>query len=366
MKTQPLFYSLIAMASFATTACAQTTRVYFGASNSKGIYFSDLNVITGTLTPPVLAAETEGAGFIAIHPNKQFLYSTGVSAFSINGDGSLTHLNTQTTAGRDCCHVCVDRTGRCLMAAYYENGAVASFQILEDGSLSEAKSFYRHEGTGEHPTRQAGPHAHSIFPNPANTYAYASDLGIDKLMIYALDPQTGMLSDAGFAKVPGGSMGPRHLKWSADGNYAYILNELDLSISVFKPGKDAGSLEFIRTVPTLPEGVDKEAMTGAEIRIHPSGRFIYASNRDLTNQGRDSISVFTRFEDGFQRMETVPAEVWIPRNFNIDASGKWLIVAGQQSNNLALFRVDPATGHIACNGSTLPFEGSPICIEFLN
>lgn len=366
MKTQPLFFSLIAMASFATTACAQTTRVYFGSSNSKGIYFSDLNVKTGTLTPPVLAAATEGAGFIAIHPNKQFLYATGVSAFRINGDGSLTHLNTQVTQGRDCCHVSIDRTGQCLMAAYYENGAVASFQILEDGSLSEAKSFHQHPGAGAHPTRQTGPHAHSIFPNPANTHAYAADLGIDKLMIYALDPQAGTLTGAGFAEVPGGSMGPRHMKWSADGNYAYVLNELDLSISVFKPGKDAGSLEFIRTVPTLPEGVDKETMSGAEIRIHPSGRFIYASNRDLTDQGRDSISVFTRFEDGFERLETVPAEVWIPRNFNIDASGKWLIVGGQQSNNLALFKVDPETGHIQYTGTTLPFEGSPICIEFLD
>jgi 6-phosphogluconolactonase len=252
------------------------------------------------------------------------------------------------------------------MAAYYDSGAVASFQILADGSLSEAKSVHQHTGTGNHPTRQTGPHAHSIYPNPANTHAYASDLGIDKVMIYALDPQAGTLGDAGFAQVPGGSMGPRHMKWSADGNYAYVFNELDLSISVFKPGQDTGSLDFIRTVSTLPESADKDAMTGAEIRIHPSGRFVYASNRDLTNRGRDSISVFTRFEDGFERLETVPAEVWIPRNFNIDASGKWLIVGGQQSNNLALFKVNPETGHIKYTGTTLPFEGSPICIEFLD
>ncbi len=365
MKTHPLVHAALATGMLATTAYAQTSRVYFGTSDSKGIYVADLDTKTGALTMPVLAVEATGAGFIAIHPNKRFLYSTDVSAFRINDNGTLSRLNTQTTEGRGCCHVSVDQTGQCLMAAYYDSGAVASFQIREDGSLSAAKSLHQHTGTGEHAQRQAGPHAHSIAPNPANTYAYAPDLGIDRIMIYKLDAENGWITPAGAAVVPGGSMGPRHMKWSADGQYAYVLNELDLSVSIFK-AVDDGQLEFIKTVSTLPDGYDKAEMTSAEIRIHPNGKFLYASNRDLTDRGRDSISVFSRFEDGLQRLETIPAQVWIPRNFNIDPSGEWLLVGGKQSHNIALFKVDPTTGLIEFTGTKVPFDGGPICIDFLN
>jgi 6-phosphogluconolactonase len=368
MKTKPLFHAALAAGMLTTTACAQTSRVYFGTSNSKGIYFAELNTKTGALTTPSLAVETTGAGFIAIHPNKRFLYSTGISAFRINDDGTLSHLNTPPTNGRNCCHVSVDQAGQCLMAAYYGSGGVASFQIEEEGSLSDAKSFQQHEGTGEHPQRQTGPHAHSIIPNPANTHAYAPDLGIDKVMIYKLDPEAGTLTEPAFAEVPGGSMGPRHMKWSADGAYAYVLNELDLSVSVFKPGTIAGSLEHLTTVSTLPEGANREGMLCSEIRIHPNGRFVYAANRDVIGQGRDSLTVFSSFaqKKGFERLETIPAQVSVPRNFNIDPSGKWMLVGGQQSHDIAVFKVDSKTGQLTFTGTRVPFDGGPICIEFLN
>ncbi|HSR88179.1 MAG TPA: lactonase family protein [Pontiella sp.] len=366
MKTSPLLNTALAAGMLTTTACAQTSRVYFGTSNSKGIYFSDLDTKTGALTPPALAAETTGAGFIAIHPNKHMLYSTDIAAFRINSDGTLTLINKLTPKGRDCCHISIDQTGQCLMAACYGSGSVSAFRIREDGSLSDLSSYHQHAGSGDHPQRQTGPHAHSIIPNPANTHAYAPDLGIDKIMIYKLHPGTGTLTEPAFACIPGGSMGPRHMKWSTDGSFAYVLNELDLSISVFRPGKDAGSLVFIRTVSTLPEKADKSDMLSAEIRIHPNGQFIYASNRDLTKQGRDSISVFTRYEDGFQRLGTVPAEVWMPRNFNIDPTGQWMLVGGQWSNDIAIFKVDPATGLLRFTGTRIPFDGEPICIEFLD
>ncbi|MEE9368364.1 MAG: lactonase family protein [Pontiella sp.] len=362
MKQRHLMTTLLATAL--VTAHAQATRVYFGTHKGKGIYVADLDTKTGKLHPPKLAVETTGCGFIAIHPNNQFLYSTGTTAFKINDDGSLTALNTQATKGGGACHVNIDKTGACVMTAYYRGGAIASFQVLEDGSLSKAKSFFEHEGSGDHPKRQNKPYAHSIFPNPENTHAYAANLGIDKILIYKMDPTAGTLAPAGFAEVPGGSMGPRHMKWSANGNALYVLNELDLSVSLFKPGTEAGSLKFIKTLSTLPEGSNKEKMTCAEIRIHPNGKFIYASNRDLEKSGRDSISIFTRFEDGFERLSTVPAEVWVPRNFNIDPTGKWMIVGGQKSENVAVFSVDSETGLIKFTGNKIPLEGGPIYIEF--
>jgi 6-phosphogluconolactonase len=369
MMTALLTSSLLTMSTQATT-------VYFGTSDSQGIYVAQLDSDKGTLSEPRLAIEIERPGFLTIHPDKNLIYTTttgsgtdkygGVAALRINKNGTLALLNKQSSKGKNPCHVSLDASGQCLMVANYGSGSVASFRILEDGSLSESVSFHQHEGSGTHPKRQQAPHAHSIFPNPESTHAYAPDLGIDKVMIYTLDPTSGTLENPSFAEVPGESMGPRHMKWTADGNIAYVLNELDLSISVFKPGKEAGSLEFIKTHTTLPGEMDKEGMTCAEIRIHPNRNYIYASNRDLNNKGRDSISIFTSFEKGFRHVATVPAEVWIPRNFNIDPTGKWLLVGGQKSHDIALFEIDPETGLLSFTGTKIPFEGGPICIEFMD
>ncbi|WP_372845349.1 lactonase family protein [Pontiella sp.] len=368
MKTI-LMLSLVAFA-----LCADAGRVYFGTGNGNGIYFADFDEETGELTQPQLAIELGRPGFLAIHPNKQYLYSTafggtlgrqgGVAAMKIAPEGRLELLNMQATEGKGNCHVSLDQTGQLLTTAYYGSGSVASFGILADGSVSEAKSYFAHSGSGTHPKRQNKAYAHSVVMNPANTHAYAADLGIDKIMIYRIEPKAGTLTPAGEAIVPGGGMGPRHMKWNREGSILYVLNELDLSVSVFKAVAQ-GKLEFVETVPTLPEGADKTQMTCAEIRIHPNGKFIYASNRDLSQQRRDSITLFSRFEDGFKRIESTPAQVWVPRNFNLAPSGKWMLVAGQRSNDIAIFQVNPETGKLTFSGTTVPLAGAPICIEFL-
>lgn len=345
-------------------AAAAGQRVYFGTSHAQGIYFADFDAQNGTLSTPQLAAEAEGCGFIALSPDQQHLYQTGVAAYAIQGDGTLERISQQSTGEKGSCHVSVDATGGMLMTAYYSSGSVAAWKINADGSLADDPSLHRHEGSGEHPKRQKGPYGHSIFPNPANTHAYACDLGIDKVMIYEMDVTNGTLKPAGEAVVPGGSMGPRHMKFNATGSIAYVLNELDLSVSMFK-AVEKGQLEFIKTVSTLPEGADKTDMTCAEIRVHPNGKFIYASNRDLKETGRDSITVFSRHEDGFRRVETTPAEVWIPRNFNLDPTGTWMLVGGKKSKDIALFKINPATGKMTFSGTKVPFPGGPICIEFL-
>lgn len=333
---------------------AQTVQFYFGTSQGEGIAMADFDTTTGVLGTPTLAIALKKPGFLAAHPSKPLLYSTtegltdgkdgAVAALRVNSDGSLTLLNQVSSEGRGPVYLSLDATGQTLMVANYGSGSVASFRILEDGAVSEARSVHQHRGQGTDPARQKGPHAHAILPNPSNSFAYAPDLGIDKVMIYALEPAAGTLTPAESTLIPGSAMGPRHLKWSDDGALAYVINELDLSLSVFKPGETPGSMDFIATTPMLPAETDRAGLTAAEVRIHPDGRFIYASIRDATDQRRDVISVFRVNGQRLELLKTVPAEVSVPRTFAIDPTGQWLLVGGQKSRDVAVFKIDADTG----------------------
>jgi len=371
MKTKSIisFLSILLL-----TNAALAGRVYF-ATGSGGICVGQFDDKTGKLSGLEQVYEMENASFLGAHPALPVLYVAAppkkegsgigsVVALKINPEGSLALLNQRSAEGIATCHVGTDPSGGIVMAANYVSGSVVSFRAQEDGSLSERVSLNQHEGSGENPKRQEGPHAHSVFSNPAGTYAYVPDLGIDKVMIYQIDAAEGSLIPSGSVDVPGGGIGPRHMKWAADGKYAYVLNELDLSVSVFKAGKECGALEWIATKSIFPEGADRERMSSAEIRIHPNGKYIYLSVRDLAGKGRDAISVFSAFELGFDRIATVSAQVGVPRNFNLDPSGRWLLAGGQRSKNLAIFKVDPGTGLLEFS-ETLDFESGPVCIEFI-
>lgn len=344
--TYPLMHKLFLvvafLASLSSLARAEVFNVYFGTSNSEGIYHAKFDTDTGTLSEPTLAIAIENPGFIAIHPNQKYLYSTtkggkdnqhdGVAAMQILPDGTLKLLNKQPSLGKGACFVSVDAAGLCLMLANYGGGNVNSYKIGEDGTLSMPKSNYPHKGRGENEHRQRKPHPHSIIANVGNNYAYAPDLGTDKVMIYKLDIAHGMLSMAGEATIPGGGMGPRHMTWSFGGQYAYVLNELKPSVSMFKFNASDGGLEFLETVSILPEGVRADGFNASEIKLHPrNGLYLYAANRDRTDQMRDSISVFSSMlhKDGFKLLGQVPAEVSVPRNFNLDPSGQWMLVGGK-------------------------------------
>ncbi|WP_372794246.1 lactonase family protein [Pontiella sp.] len=357
-----ILFSALAAALITGCTAPRTERVYIGTKKSSGIYFADLHTGTGNLSRPQRAVEAESVGFIAIAPDNTHLYSTGVSAFRIHPDGTLEKTGEQKIPEVNSCHVSTDHTGAMLMTAYYGSGAVASFGINDDGTLTLG-SIHKHEGTGEDPKRQTMPHGHSIYPNPDNTYAYAADLGIDKIMIYQMDLENGKLIPAGAADVPGGSMGPRHMKWNGD--RLYLLNELDLSISVFQ-ALENGQLQFINTVSMLPEDADKTGLTGAEIRMHPNRKFLYTSIRDSSDRHRDSIITFRITPEGLERQNTTLAQVWYPRNFNIDPTGKWLLVGGQRSCDIAVFSIDTQTGHLSFTGQKMDFPGEPVCFEFLN
>jgi 6-phosphogluconolactonase len=376
MKTILFITAIIAITTCVRPVAAEQISVYFGTSNS-GIYLSLFDTNTGDLSTPKLALEIENPGFIVIHPNKKYIYTTttgiadskdgGVAALKINDDGTLTLINKQSSEGRNPCHINLDDKGKCLMVVNYSSGSIASYKINKNGSISKAITTHQHIGSGADSRRQKEPHPHSIFPNPANTFAYVSDLGIDKIMIYKLDPKKAELIEAGFADMPGEKMGPRHLKWSKDGKYAYVINELISKMTVFESMGPAGKLKHKDSLFTLSDKMNMEDMYGSEVRIHPNEKFVYVATRDTATQNRDSITVFSTFANsqGCQRIEVTPAEVSLPRNFNIDPTGKWMLVGGQGSHDIAIFSVNPETGTLTFTNKKIPFEGSPICIEFL-
>lgn len=366
-------------AALTTTAIAGDNYfVYFGCytnakSGSKGIYVSRFNSGTGELSEPELAVETGSPSFLAIHPNKKYLYAVGemptadkkaggVSAFSIGlPAGKLTPINQVSSVGAGPCHVSVDKTGQMAMIANYGSGSVASYKIGQDGALTEAATFVQHEGGSVNPKRQAGPHGHSINTSPDNRFALACDLGLDKVLIYKIDPATGTMTAHGHATVPPGS-GPRHLAFHPSGKYVFVNNEMLMTVTSFAYDAEKGELKEIATVSTLPESDQgKEGFSTAETVAHPNGRVVFVSNRT-----HDTIAVFSCDpETGkLTLIQNAGAEGQIPRNFNLDPTGKWMIVAHQNSNTAALFKVDPETGKLSFTGKKINVGGA-VCVRFL-
>lgn len=369
MKTIILLLTLVS-----TLASARDIQVYIGTTK-EGIYLSKLDLDTGKLSESTQVAKISGAGFLVVHPDKKYLYATQtidkkigyVVAYSINPEGLLTEINRQSVKGKSLCHVSLDATSGVLMGANYHEGNVVSFPLKKDGTIGKLASFHQHTGSSIHPQRQTKPHAHSIYSGPNNRYCYAPDLGIDQIMTYALVPATGKITPVGFTKAPKGA-GPRHMKFGKNRHdqavQAYVLNELQLSISVFDQNPISGKLMPKQIISTLPEGADKTKMSCSEIRVSPNGQFIYCANRDLSEQNRDSVSVFSVDKGGkITRIQTIGAEVWIPRNINLDPTGKWLLVAGQKSNNVPLFKINQATGKLSYTGNKITVP-KPMCIEW--
>ncbi len=361
-----------------SAAAADKHLVYFGCytnakSGSKGIYVSKFNSATGELSDPELAVETGSPSFLTIHPSKKFLYAVGeisapgqkgggVSAFSINlPDGKLSLINQVSSVGAGPCHVSLDKTAKMAMVANYGGGSVASYSLGANGALSEAASFFQHEGSGADPKRQEGPHGHSINPTPDNQFALACDLGLDKVLIYKMDPASGKLTTHGFGTVPPGS-GPRHLAFHPNGKFVFVNNEMLMTETTFAYDAQKGALKEVETVSTLPaEDRAKTGLSTAETVVHPNGKFVYVSNRT-----HDTIAVFAcdAATGKLTLIQNASAEGKIPRNFCLDPSGKWMIVAHQDSNTAALLKVDQDTGKLSFTGKKVPVGGS-VCLRFL-
>jgi 6-phosphogluconolactonase len=351
--------------------------VYIGThtagGKSKGIYRSDLNLADGRLSEPRLAAEAVNPTFLALHPSGRFLYavsevadsdgkkSGGVAAFSLDSaTGELTALNKQPSGGAGPCHVNVDRPGRHVLVANYGSGSAAAIEILPGGKLGKQTAHVQHHGAGTDPRRQEAPHAHSINLDPANRYAMVCDLGIDLVAVYHYDPAKGTLeaNDPPGAKVAPGS-GPRHFAFHPNGRHAYVINEMASTVTAFDYDAAAGKLTELQTLSTLPANF-QGSNTAADVHVHPSGKFLYGSNR-----GHDSIAMFQIDPTG--RLAPVghqQSNIKTPRNFGIDPSGRYLVVANQDGDSLVVFGIDGDQGGLQPTGSMISVP-RPMCVKFL-
>ena len=365
------------LAARASAWCSQSDEVtlYVGtytSGKSEGIYVCRFDR-NGPALRRVSSIKSVNPSFLTIDRSKRYLYAVnevgeylgkpggGVSAFAINREnGNLRLLNEQATQGADPCYVSVDSRKRSLLVANYTGGNVTVLPIRTDGKLGMVSDVEQHEGSGPK-EQQKGPHAHCVILDRKERYAFASDLGTDKVMIYNFDRATGKLTAAKqpFAELKAGA-GPRHLTFHPSGKYLYVINELDSTITTFGYDERNGTLTMIETVPTVPSEFTGVSYC-ADVHVSASGRFLYGSNR-----GHNSIVVF-KIDQKTGKLKWVQhhsTEGDWPRNFAIDPSGQFLLVANQRSDNIVFFLIDERTGQLRDIGQTNEIP-SPVCLRFV-
>jgi 6-phosphogluconolactonase len=346
--------------------------VYVGTytdGTSRGIYRFVFDTKTGATTEPVLAAETQNPSFLALHPSGRFLYAVGevssferarsgaVSAFSIDpSSGDLTLLNQRSSEGSGPCHLVVDKPGRHVLVANYGGGNVAVLPIGADGALRPASSVRAHEGSGPVKGRQETPHAHGIYLDAADRFAFSPDLGADRVFVYRFDGEKGTLEPHGAAALDPGA-GPRHLAFHPGGRHVYVINELSSTVTLLSYDPQAGRLAPLQTVTTLPADFTGRSST-AELAVSPDGRFVYGSNR-----GHDSLAVF--LVDQTTGRLTPAGHVGVggktPRHFTIDPTGHFILTGHQGSGTIGIFRLDPESGKPSPAGAPLAVDKA-VCL----
>ncbi len=371
------FKITLALAAILTTASAKDFLVYFGTYTnalSEGIYVSRLNAETGKLTIPELAAAVANPCSVATSADEKFLYSANskrynhenfgsVSAFAIDKkSGRLKLLNEIPSGGNGPCYVGIDNFGKVLLAANYGGGSVKSFSLNVDGSIGDQGSRLQFYGHSTNTNRQAAPHAHFINPDPTGKFALVCDLGTDKISVYPIQTETATLDTNRVFEisVPPGS-GARHLAFSRNGKFVYVLNEMACSVTTFL--WNAGRLTEIKTSSLLPTNAPlSKAFTAAEIRVHPSGRFIYATIR-----GHDSVSVLAADEKNgeLKLIQNLPSGGKVPRGLGLDPTGKWLLTGNQKSDRVVEFAIDSQTGMLTPTGATMNV-GAPVDVNFIS
>jgi 6-phosphogluconolactonase len=340
----------------------------------KGIYGYRLDVSSGAMEPCSLTEGVPNPSYLTFDPVRRFLYavnelkefegapSGAVSAFSLDaGSGELRFLNMKPSHGTDPCHLTVDKTGRYVLVANFMSGSVCVLPIREDGSLGDATHVIQHRGSSLDPTRQSGPHAHAVTLDDTGRYAFVPDLGTDRLMVYTFDAQRGKLepNHEPWVEVTPGA-GPRQLVMHPRGRYAYLINELDSTLTAFRYDGDRGSLREIQTLSTLPEDF-KGASTCAEVQISPSGEFLYGSNR-----GHDSIVTYAidQADGTLTCIGHESTQGKTPRHFAVAPAGGFLLTANQDTDNVVTFRLDPASGKLMATGHSVHVP-TPVCVKVM-
>jgi 6-phosphogluconolactonase len=348
---------------------------YTTKTNSKGIYAYSYDAGTGKFKALGVAAETADPSFLAVHPSGKYLYavneigefngekSGALSAFSIDRrTGKLKLLNQVASRGAGPCHISLDKTGNYILVANYDSGTVAVFPVQKDGQLGKYTGFAQHAGSSVNKERQEGPHAHWIATSPDNRFLLAADLGIDRILISKFHLADGAFTpnkpNAGVKLKPGA--GPRHAAFHPGGRLFYVTSELNSTVTVYSYDAKGGTLHELQVVSTLPKDFSGENDT-AEIAVHPSGKFLYVSNR-----GRDSIAVFAidPLKGKLTPVADIATQGKTPRNFVIDPTGRYLLAANQRSNDIVVFKIDPATGGLTLTGQVIDVP-SPVDIAFL-
>jgi 6-phosphogluconolactonase len=371
-------FLLAALTLTMTAAPLPPFDLYLGTytrTTSKGIYATRLDPATGALSAPALVAELGNPSWLTLHPTGQVLYAIeetkladgkaggSVRAYAIDRtDRSLALLNTSATAD-PLCHAAVDGSGRVLVAVSYGGGQVSSFPLLPDGRLGARASFIQHSGPlGPNPKRQDKPHAHSATFSPDNRFVFVCDLGQDRVYCYVVDATHATLTPAAtpFTSFAPGT-GPRHAKFSPDGHRFYVIDELDGTITASAYDAAHGRLAPFQRIATLPSDyAGAAANTTAEIRVHPSGRFLYGSNR-----GHDSLAVYaiTLGTGALTLVEIVDCGGKNPRNFALSPDGAWLVCAHHGADTVVTFRIDPATGRLTRVSGAINVA-QPVCVLF--
>jgi 6-phosphogluconolactonase len=353
--------------------------VYIGTytgGDSEGIYVFRMNPKNGKLSSRQLAAKSEQPSFLALSSDGKYLYAAnetmewqgekgtgGVTAYSIDRkEGHLTELNSQPSGGGAPCHIMVDPTDGNVLVANYMGGNVSVFPVQPNGGLGKASGFMQHAGNGADKRRQEAPHAHSINLDPAARFAIVADLGIDRLMAYRFNAQTGTLSpnETPSARVGDGA-GPRHFAFHPNGKTAYVINEMAMTVTAFNYNAEKGTLLELQTISTLGGEAVAKGQSTAHIEVHPSGKFLYGSNR-----GHDTIVAYAIHPQNGELtyIENQSIMGKTPRNFGISSDGRYLVAANQNSNDIVVFAVDEESGALEPTGQKVACP-NPVCVKFL-
>lgn len=377
-------FRALTLAMLATTSALAATPeffVYFGTytnakTTSKGIYRSRFDAATGRLSPAELAAEAKDPAWLAVHPSGKFVYAidesadskrhpgAGVSAYELNpATGALTLLNQLSHGSTGACHLSVDATGRTVLVANYGGGGVSAISLQPDGRLGTLGSVIQHTGSSVNPARQKSPHAHQIVVSPDNRFALVPDLGLDRILVYAVDPAAAKLTahNPASASVAPGS-GPRHLAFHPSGRFAYVINELLCTMTVFRYDAARATLTSLQTISTLPPGESVQPGTStAEVIAHPNGKFLYGSNR-----GHHTIVAYA-IDPSTGQLSLIAHQSTLgktPRHFALDPTGRWLLAENQDSHTVAVFRIDEQSGRLTPTGPLLSVP-APVSAVFV-